>query len=99
MSKESPRNGITRIRHGAQWYNYRLYTQGVAMGDDEKRKGLSRSDIVLAFPVSDDDTPIIANQDVYAFLALRSYGFSVSAHPWARCAILTVFYHFLIFCV
>jgi hypothetical protein len=44
---------------------------------EEKRKGVSESTIVLAFPLAGDGTPEIGAQDVHAFLPLRSYGFNV----------------------
>ncbi|KAJ3535491.1 hypothetical protein NM688_g6968 [Phlebia brevispora] len=42
---------------------------------EEKRKGILSSDLLLAFPVSEAREPLIDyNQDVHAFLALRSFG-------------------------
>jgi hypothetical protein len=41
---------------------------------EEKRPGISESEVVLAFPIK-DDVPIIANQQVFAHLPLREYGF------------------------
>lgn len=49
---------------------------------DEKRAGISKSEIILAFPVK-DSKPLIAGQNVYAFLPVKSYGLSVSDYSGA----------------
>jgi hypothetical protein len=41
---------------------------------EEKRPGISESDVVLAFPIK-DEVPVIADQQVFAHLPLRQYGF------------------------
>ena len=46
---------------------------------EEKREGVSSSEIVLAFPVTRDEHPVISDQNVHAFLPLRPFGFNVSA--------------------
>lgn len=45
---------------------------------EEKRKGVFSSEIILAFPVTKDELPVIDDQNVHAFLPLRSFGFTVS---------------------
>jgi hypothetical protein len=47
---------------------------------EERRKGITRSEIVLAFPVQDSVTPIIQNQRVFAFLPIADFGFTVCQH-------------------
>lgn len=43
---------------------------------ETRRPGMSRSEVVLAFPLCQDgQTPEIAPQSVYAFLPIRQYGF------------------------
>jgi len=49
----------------------KTYTQ------EEKRKGISQSAVVLAFPLTENEEPKMDAQDVHAFLPLRSYGFNV----------------------
>jgi hypothetical protein len=49
----------------------KTYTQ------EEKRKGISESVIVLAFPLTENEEPKTEAQSVHAFLPLRSYGFNV----------------------
>jgi hypothetical protein len=44
---------------------------------EKKREGVTKSEIVLAFPITQAGTPKIAKQPVYAFLPLKSYGFTV----------------------
>jgi hypothetical protein len=46
--------------------------------EEERRKNVTESGIILAFPLTENEEPIIDNQSVHAFLPLRSYGFSVS---------------------
>ncbi|KZT00827.1 uncharacterized protein LAESUDRAFT_731898 [Laetiporus sulphureus 93-53] len=43
---------------------------------EPKREGIEQSEIVLAFPVTLEGEPIIANQHVYAFLPVIKYGFT-----------------------
>jgi hypothetical protein len=45
---------------------------------EEKRPGISESDVVLAFPI-ENGVPVIADQQVFAHLPLRQYGFQVRA--------------------
>jgi hypothetical protein len=42
---------------------------------DEKRDGVTRSELLLAFPLDESDEPILAPQQVCAFLPIRDYGF------------------------
>ncbi|KFY15288.1 hypothetical protein V492_02105 [Pseudogymnoascus sp. VKM F-4246] len=42
---------------------------------DEARKGINRATVVLAFPVDEEDEPIIEQQYAFAFLPLRLAGF------------------------
>lgn len=44
---------------------------------EEKNKSYSNADIVLGFPLSQEGTPVIEPQDVFAFLPMRHVGFSV----------------------
>lgn len=45
---------------------------------EEQAKTYSQADVVLAFPLTAESIPIIEQQDVFAFLPMRSEGFSVS---------------------
>lgn len=44
---------------------------------EEKREGITKSELVLAFPISADGAPVAKDQMVYAFLPLRSFGLPV----------------------
>ncbi|KZP18490.1 hypothetical protein FIBSPDRAFT_1046178 [Athelia psychrophila] len=44
--------------------------------EDPRRQGISKSEIVLAFPLDDAGRPHISPQTVHAFLPLRDYGFN-----------------------
>jgi hypothetical protein len=44
---------------------------------EKKRPNISRTEIVLAFPLELDGSPKISKQAVHAFLPIRKYGFSV----------------------
>ncbi len=46
--------------------------------DEERRPGVKETEIVLAFPVEDDTTPVIKSQYTYAYLPIDDYGFKVS---------------------
>ena len=49
---------------------------------EEKRPGITQSEIQLAFPLTENGTPLIKEQQVFAHLPLREYGFQVSTyHP------------------
>jgi len=48
----------------------KTYTQ------EEKRKGISESAVVLAFPLTENEEPKTDSQAVHSFLPLRSYGFN-----------------------
>ena len=45
--------------------------------EEKKRRGVIKSDVVLAFPLTETEAPQISVQSVHAFLPLRSYGFTV----------------------
>lgn len=46
--------------------------------EDDRRNGISKSEISLAFPVADRDTAIAESQDTFAFLPIDNFGFKVS---------------------
>lgn len=53
-------------------HNTNTYTK------DEKRKDVTESEIVLAFPLNENEEPLKETQSVHAFLPLKSCGFPVS---------------------
>lgn len=44
---------------------------------EEGDRADSSTEVVLAFPLTDEETPIVENQDVFAFLPMRPMGFKV----------------------
>ncbi len=46
---------------------------------DNARPDIDECEVVLAFPIDEDSKPLISRQEVFAFLPIRSYGFSVSS--------------------
>lgn len=50
------------------------------LAEDERRKNVKVTEVVLAFPV-DKWRPLIRAQDTYAHLPIGDYGFNVSFHP------------------
>ncbi|KAF4957230.1 hypothetical protein FGADI_3295 [Fusarium gaditjirri] len=47
---------------------------------EEQDRADSSTEVVLAFPLADSGTPIIENQDVFAFLPMRPMGFKFLIH-------------------
>lgn len=45
------------------------------MPDDDKRKGITSSEVTLAFPIDKNGAPIAREEYAHAFLPLRKYGF------------------------
>jgi hypothetical protein len=45
---------------------------------EQKREGVSESELLLAFPVDENNEPKLDPQQVFAFLPIRDYGFKVS---------------------
>ena len=85
VEKCSLSNGITRLKRTGDEVqslssDYRLFSFSTkAYQGEEKRQGINESVIVLAFPITDSGEPSERDQDVHAFLPLRSYGFRVSS--------------------
>jgi hypothetical protein len=46
-------------------------------GQEPARENVTESEIVLAFPLTETQEPVMETQDVHAFLPLRCYGFNV----------------------
>jgi len=49
-----------------------------SLENDERRKNITATEIVLAFPVNDRMRPVIRAQKTYAYLPIDDYGFNVS---------------------
>jgi hypothetical protein len=59
--------------------SYKIIRHPVSgLPSEPKRPGCHDSEILLAFPLDKFEGPLIASQNVYAFLPIRDYGFKVS---------------------
>ncbi|KAI1359962.1 hypothetical protein F5Y08DRAFT_349207 [Xylaria arbuscula] len=47
---------------------------------DNQHRADAEAEVILAFPVTEDDLPIVEDQDVFAFLPLRAMGFKFLMH-------------------
>lgn len=57
-------------RHTAQW-----------LPPDPRKEGVSSSEVIIAFMVKDEVTPLANTQKVFAFLPIDDFGFRVSICP------------------
>lgn len=48
------------------------------MPNDRARKNINEAEVILAFPIDPDESPVLADQLVFAFLPLRKAGYKVS---------------------
>jgi hypothetical protein len=48
------------------------------MPQDKRREGVTMSEVVLAFPIQNSNTPVTSRQQVFAFLPINDFGFNVS---------------------
>lgn len=48
------------------------------MPNESKRQGVTSSEIIIGFPITEDHKPKRESQQAYAFLPIRDYGFEVS---------------------
>jgi hypothetical protein len=58
--------------------------------DDEKRKGITESEVMIAFPVSSCGDPTFESQSVYSFLPIGDFGWKVGGtiNPLYECLII-----------
>jgi len=72
-------NGIVEIRHGTKKSYWRIVRKLVAVPnhiDEERRKDIHETEILLAFPLANDGSARTnEKQHVFAFLPIRKYGF------------------------
>lgn len=57
---------------------------------DPRREAVTSSEVVVAFAIKDQITPIVKSQQVFAFLPIQNYGFPVSLTP---CSAYDEIYH------
>jgi hypothetical protein len=70
---------LERILNGTRDVERYILVRHIAQTPVEEpgREGVEESEIVLAFPVTENQEPVMKQQDVHAFLPLRCYGFKV----------------------
>ena len=81
--QKSVLDGVTEITRSLdntdlEKREYLLYKHALtSLPTEEKRRGVFQSDVVLAFSINEHGEPAEGEQEVHAFLPLRSYGFRV----------------------
>jgi hypothetical protein len=69
---------VMQLRHNEASLDYIVIRHTVeSLQFEEKREGVSQSEILLAFPIDTNEQPRLDPQHVYAFLPIREYGFQV----------------------
>jgi hypothetical protein len=73
------RNGIVEIKHGnkhSYWKMVRKLLNVPKSIEEERRKDIYETEVVLAFPLNNDGSADTSKeQEVFAFLPIRKYGF------------------------
>lgn len=77
---------LERIRDGARDVENYILVRHIAQTPvgEPGREGVKESEIVLAFPVTENQEPVTKQQEVHAFLPLRCYGFKVCVSDWTQ---------------
>jgi hypothetical protein len=57
-------------------YFWTVKRRTINMPHEETRHGIDQAIVILAFPMTENDEPIIEDQQIYAFLPLRTVGYS-----------------------
>jgi len=70
---------LERIRNGTRDVERYILVRHIAQTPvgEPGREDVKESEIVLAFPVTENQEPVTKQQEVHAFLPLRCYGFKV----------------------
>lgn len=72
-------NDIFSLEGNGKTVDYLVVRRSVkAYCGEQKRANVDHTEVVLAFPIDSQRAPVICDQNVHAFLPLRSYGFKVS---------------------
>ncbi len=77
---------LERILNGARDVERYILVRHLAQTPvgEPGREDVKESEIVLAFPVSENQEPVMKQQEVHAFLPLRCYGFKVCFLVWRQ---------------
>jgi hypothetical protein len=77
---------LERIPNGKKEVEIYILVRHVAQTPvgEPGREDVKESEIVLAFPVTENQEPVMKQQEVHAFLPLRCYGFKVYFLFWTQ---------------
>ncbi|RYP57689.1 hypothetical protein DL769_009334 [Monosporascus sp. CRB-8-3] len=82
LKKTETRNGATRTTQ-QKYHVIKTTARGLPKNenreysaDEEERRAYATAPVILAFPLSEDDVPVIEPQEVFAFLPVRRVGFN-----------------------
>lgn len=86
LQKSETRSGDTTNTQQQKYHVTRTIARGLPRNDnrdytayEEECQTYANSPVILAFPLSRDDVPMIEPQEVFAFLPVRHAGFNVSS--------------------
>lgn len=72
---------LTRLVQNGRVCDYIITRHQVPnMPRESKREGVTSSEIILGFPITEDNQPKRESQQAYAFLPIRDYGFEASIY-------------------
>lgn len=70
---------LVRLTENKKTCDYIIKRHQVSkMPEEPKRQGVTSSEIILGFPLDENNQPKRESQQAYAFLPIRDYGFEVS---------------------
>ncbi|RYP23520.1 hypothetical protein DL765_001034 [Monosporascus sp. GIB2] len=82
LKKTETQNGTTRCTQ-QKYHVIKTTARGLPKNenreysaDEEERRAYATAPVILAFPLSEDDAPMIEPQEVFAFLPVRRVGFN-----------------------
>lgn len=85
LKKTEFRNGVTTSTQQQKYHVTKTTARDLPRSenreytaDEEERRAYATAPVILAFPLSGNDVPIIERQEVFAFLPVRRVGFNVS---------------------
>lgn len=89
---------LERILNGTREVETYILVRHMAQTPVEEpgREDVKESEIVLAFPVTENQEPVTKQQEVHAFLPLRCYGFKVCILVWIQTCAETCYGKFII---
>jgi hypothetical protein len=88
LRRQNTDERVTQLEHDGNTMRYIVTDHDVSeLPTEEKRPGVSKSKIILAFPTNDGEPE---PQQVYAFLPIRDFGFRVSCRFSIACCVILI---------